>query len=136
MVVNRYDDVKDSGLKDSGLKDSGLRETFSSGAMREPNNGRGRYDLISPIALKALAIHLEKGAAKYSDRNWENGMPISRHLNSAMRHLQNFLEGDRSEDHLSAASYNIFAITHIREMIERGKLPVELDDLPNYMISI
>ena len=117
---------------DHGLSDSGLRETFDTGAMREPNNGRGRYDLISPIALKALAIHLEKGAVKYNDRNWEKGMPISRHLNSAMRHLQNFLEGDRSEDHLSACEYNTNCIKHILEMINRGILPESLNDLPNY----
>lgn len=114
------------------LKDSGLREIFASGAMREPNNGRGRYDLISPIALKALAIHLEKGAAKYKDRNWESGMPLSRHLNSALRHLNQVLEGDKSEDHLSAAVYNLFAITHLKEMIKRRALPIGLNDLPDY----
>lgn len=117
---------------ESGLKDSGLRETYSTGMQREPDTGRGRYDLISPIALKALAIHMERGAIKYNDRNWENGGKLSRHLNSAMRHLQQYLEGDRSEDHLSACSYNTFAITHVKEMINRGILPESLNDLPDY----
>jgi hypothetical protein len=115
------------------LKDSGQREQFPTGAIREPNLGRGRYDLISPIALKALAIHYERGASKYSDRNWESGLPLSRHLNSAMRHLQNYLEGDRTEDHLSACAWNCFCITHVFEMIGRGMLPPDLDDLPNYV---
>lgn len=115
----------------SELKDSGLRENFQTGAIREPNNGRGRYDLISPIALKALAIHYENGARKYSDRNWEKGLPLSRHLNSALRHLQDYLAGDRSEDHLSACVFNVFAITHQLELISQGKRPAELNDLPN-----
>jgi hypothetical protein len=116
------------------LKDSGKREKFPTGAIREPNLGRGRYDLISPIALRALAIHYERGAKKYTDRNWEKGLPLSRHLNSAMRHLQDFLEGDRSEDHLSACSWNCFAILHDLEMIKRGKLLLEINDLPaSYM---
>jgi len=113
------------------LSDSGKREKFSTGAVREPNLMRGRYDLVSPISLKALAIHYERGSEKYSDRNWEKGLPLSRHLNSAIRHLNEYLTGDRSEDHLSACSWNCFAIVHNLEMIELGKLPAELNDLPN-----
>lgn len=114
------------------IKDSGERETYPSGMTREPQMGRGRYDLISPLALRKLAIHYEGGANKYSDRNWEKGGPVSRHLNSAIRHLQQYLEGDRSEDHLSACVWNCFAITHIMEMIDRNLLPISLNDLPNY----
>jgi hypothetical protein len=117
------------------LKDSGKREHYDSGMIREPNNGRGRYDLISPIALLNLAIHYERGAVKYLDRNWEKGGPLSKHLNSAMRHLQQFLEGDRSEDHIIACAWNCFAISHNMEMIKRGVLPKELNDLPNYTIK-
>ena len=120
-------------MKNHELKDSGERQTFETGAIREPNLGRGRYDLISPIALKALAIHYERGADKYDERNWEKGLPLSRHLNSAMRHLQNYLEGDRSEDHLSACVWNCFCIMHDMVMIERGLLPKSLDDLPNFL---
>jgi predicted HAD superfamily Cof-like phosphohydrolase len=109
------------------LSDSGKREEFPGGMVREPNNDRGRYDLISPIALRALAIHYERGAKKYSDRNWEKGGPLSRHLNSAMRHLQQYLEGDRNEDHLSACCFNCFAITHHTTL---GR--IDLDDLPAY----
>lgn len=118
------------------LKDSGERELFETGMVREPEMGRGQYILISPIALKALAIHMGRGAEKYAPRNWEKGGKLSRHLNSAMRHLQQVLEGDVSEDHLSAAVFNIFAITHNREMIKRGKLPAALDDLPSYMEEV
>lgn len=120
---------------DMELKDSGKRETFDTGMVREPEMGRGQYILISPIALKALAIHMGRGAEKYNSRNWELGGKLSRHLNSAMRHLQQALEGDNSEDHYSAAVFNIFAIIHNREMIKRGKLPGSLDDLPNYMVK-
>ena len=120
-------------MKELNLEDSGERIQYDSGAMREPENGRGRYDLISPIALKALAIHMERGAKKYDNRNWEKGMPLSRHLNSALRHLQKYLEGSRSEDHLSASIYNSMAITHVLEMTARSALPAELNDLPNYM---
>lgn len=118
--------------RSAGLKDTGEREHFVSGMVREPNLDRGRFELIPPVALRALAIHYERGAIKYSDRNWEKGGKLSRHLNSALRHLQDFLEGDRSEDHLSACTFNVFAIQHNLEMIERGVLPKDLNDLPDY----
>jgi hypothetical protein len=115
-----------------GLKDTGSRESFTSGMEREPNLMRGRFDLIPPIAMRMLAIHYERGGIKYKDRNWELGSPLDRHLNSALRHLQDFLEGDRSEDHLSACVFNCFAIQHNLEMIKRGKLPKTLDNLPKH----
>ncbi len=120
---------------DHGLNDTGVRESFASGMIREPNLLRGRFDLISPIALRKLAIHYDRGCMKYSERNWEKGGPHSRHLNSAMRHLQDYLEGDRKEDHLSASAWNVFCILHNQEMIDRGLLPSELNDLPCYTVE-
>jgi nucleoside 2-deoxyribosyltransferase len=115
------------------LQDSGKRQSFDTGAVRDLRENKGRYDLISPIALKRLAVVYEKGASKYSDRNWEKGMPICRYLDSAMRHIQQHLEGYRDEDHLGQSAFNIFAAIHTGEMIERGLLPKELNDLPNYV---
>jgi hypothetical protein len=112
----------------AAVEDSGKREDLPTGSVRDTRIGKGRYDLISPIALKPLARHYEAGAKKYGDRNWEKGQPLSRYLDSAMRHLVSFLGGDRSEDHLSACSWNCFAYVHTLEMIEKGVLPRELDD--------
>ena len=115
------------------LKDSGKRRKFDSGAIRDVREDKGRYDLISPIALKRLAVVYEKGAKKYSDRNWEKGMPLCRYIDSAMRHIQQYLEGMRDEDHLGQAVFNIFGVIHTEEMINRGLLPKELNDLPKYV---
>ena len=112
------------------VKDSGARQEFPTGSRRDTQEGKGRYDLISVIFLKRLAKHCENGATKYGDRNWEKGQPLQRYLNSALRHISNFLEGDRSEDHLAAAAWNLMGVIHTEEMIARGKLPLELNDLP------
>jgi len=93
----------------------------------------GLYLNIPVSSLLKLAQHYENGAAKYADRNWEKGGWLNRYLNSAMRHLQNYLAGDRLEDHLSATVWNCFCIMHTMDVIERGLLPEELDNLPNYM---
>ena len=115
------------------LKDSGHRQVFGSGAQRDRQVGKGRYDLCSPLAQKRLADIFEAGARKYSDRNWEKGIPLSRFIDSAMRHIFQYLEGRRDEDHLGQGFWNLGAAIHTEEMIERGLLSASLNDLPNYI---
>lgn len=57
------------------------------------------------------ALRCEVGHLKYGDgRNWEKGMPIAEFLDSALRHLVQYAMGDKSEDHLAAALWNIGCI--------------------------
>lgn len=104
------------GNGDYTMKDGGSRETYGSGAVRECRENKGRYDLISPIALRRLAIVCQKGAAKYQERNWEKGMPISRLLDSSLRHINQYIEGYRDEDHLAHAMWNLMAALHFDEV--------------------
>jgi hypothetical protein len=99
------------------VKDSGKREEFPTGSVRDTREGKGRFDLISPIALRRLAEHYERGARKYGERNWEKGQPLDRYIDSALRHINAFQVGDRAEDHLIAAAWNLFAHVHTEEMI-------------------
>lgn len=115
------------------VKDSGKRQTFPTGSVRDIQSGKGRFDLISPIVKDRLAKHHENGAVKYGDRNWEKGQPLGRYVDSAMRHLNKYLEGHRDEDHLSAVIWNVGALIHTEEMIRRGALPATLNDLPDYL---
>lgn len=108
------------------MKDSGERQQFSTGAVRDTTEGKGRFDLVSPELLFRLTHWLELGAKKYSDRNWENGMPISRCMDSGMRHLTKYLDGWDDEDHLAAAVFNIMAIMHFE------KHKPEMQDLPSW----
>lgn len=115
------------------LKDSGERQAFVTGAQRDVQGGKGRYDLLPVLALRRLAVVLEKGAEKYDPRNWEKGMPLSRFMDSGLRHLFKYLEGWNDEDHAAQALWNIACMIQTSEMIERGLLPPELDDLPTYL---
>lgn len=105
-----------------------------NGAVRSTNDGKGRFDLLSVHAILRLAKHYQNGAVKYKDRNWEVGMYLSRYIDSAIRHLFKHLGGDRSEDHLAAAMWNIAAIIDHEERIERGLLDSKYDDLPKVSI--
>ena len=116
------------------VKDSGVRQSFESGAVRDIQAGKGRFDLITPVALMRLARHYEHGAVKYGDSNWTKGIPVMRFLDSAIRHLNNYVNGDRSEDHLAAAAWNCFSAMHTEDMAMSGVLPAKLlNNLPCYI---
>jgi len=117
-------------MKFTKVKDSGKRQSFNTGAVRDIQQGKGRYDLLPVRAIRRLAEHYENGAVKYGDRNWEKGIPLTRMMDSAMRHLFKALQGMTDEDHLTAAAWNILGIIELQERIEVGLLPRELDNLP------
>jgi hypothetical protein len=120
-------------VEDQPLHDSGQRERFATGSVRDTREGKGRYDLLPFHALYRLARVYEKGALKYGEHNWRKGQPLSRFLDSALRHLCRYAEGFRDEDHLAQALWNICGLIETLAMIERGLLPAELDDLPVYV---
>ncbi len=107
-------------------------QTLDTGAKRDSTVGKGAFELISPFALERLAKVYERGAVQKGDRNWEKGMPFSRCLQSALRHINHTLMGIKEEDHLMQAAWNLFAVAHQEEMIKRGVLPSMLNDLPDY----
>jgi len=122
------------------IGDSGEREQHASGAVRDVRRGKGRFDLITPIAIAEVADVYEGGAEKYAARNWEKGMPLSRFIDSAKRHINDLemialyrREGipldqlpanvNPNENHAAQAAWNLFAFIHHR------KIHPELDDL-------
>lgn len=119
-------------VKFDKVKDSGQRQSFSTGSVRDTNDGKPRYDLITPIALYRLAMHYANGAKKYGDDNWTKGQPLRRYIESLERHLQRLKIGLVDEDHEAAVAWNIFAYMHTKTMIDSGALPKELDNMPVY----
>ena len=118
------------------MHDSGKRQSFATGAVRDAAEKKPRPDLFSPFAEERVGEWLRAGAVKYSERNWEQGIPASRCFASLRRHVMQYHQGDRSEDHLAAVIFNAMAIIHYEEMIRRGVLPAELDDMPTYQADL
>jgi len=120
-----------------GMADSGKRQSFGKGmAIRDTADDKPRPDLISPFAEERQGHWLLMGAKKYAERNWEKGMPFSRCVASLKRHLMKFQQGKRDEDHLAAIMFNAMALIHYEEMIASGRLPPELNDMPNYQPAV
>ncbi|MBA3816057.1 MAG: hypothetical protein H0X29_05980 [Parachlamydiaceae bacterium] len=55
---------------------------------------------------------------------------MSRILDSALRHINQYREGNRDEDHLAHAFWNLMAAIHFEE------LRPDLNDLPVYQTEI
>ena len=94
----------------------GTTAKFGTGAVRSDTCEEYRYDLVSPIGLREVARACAEGAAKYSDFNWERGMPVHDLLNHAIAHVYQYLAGDRREPHLGHAAWNLLAAIHSEEL--------------------
>lgn len=114
-------------MSDFETKFSGEKDVYPHGGTRDRRDGKGRYDLLSPFMARRLAGVYERGAKNHGDRNWEKGIPFSRCVDSALRHIFQYASGMRDEDHLAQAIWNLAAIIHFEETGRK-----ELNDLPDY----
>ena len=157
------------------IKDSGNRTEFETGAVRDIQQGKGRFDLMPldimsevfavefadefeegsiadvlksiadfkrtgnkrwlciaivhysqavhvslPTLMLDVARHFENGALKYGEHNWEKGIPVSRYIDSAVRHLMKDCACETDEDHAAAFIWNCmcaaWTMEHLPEM--------------------
>lgn len=79
------------------------------------NEGKLRYDLLEPYAIRELVRVFTKGAEKYEQHNWLKGMDWSKCLASLKRHIAAFELGeDRDSEtgcfHMAHAAWNALAL--------------------------
>lgn len=75
---------------------------FVTGAKRDSNADKPFIHNLSGYLRQRFGYHTNSGAKKYGDGNFLKGIPNNVALESLDRHLAAYMEGDRSEDHLSA----------------------------------
>ena len=101
------------------------RVQFAGGGMRDSQAGKPRFDLLIPKGvpferqyLTRVALHMAKGAERYSDRNWEKFQDeeaLERAKASAFRHFMQWFTGETDEDHAAAIFFNVMAVEYIKE---------------------
>jgi hypothetical protein len=103
------------------VKDSGARESFDSGMVRDTEDGKADYTLIRRGPMyKRWAEHMTAGAVKYGRHNWTNAdseAEFQRFQRSAARHFEQWLDGERDEDHAAAVMFNLNAAEFVREAL-------------------
>lgn len=102
------------------------------------NQGKIRVDLLPPDAIQALAILMTVNEAKYPDRNWEKGMPMSDVLASLERHMLALKAGedvDPTDGQLHAVKimWNGMALAsyHLRGIVQDDRVHLKLPSLEN-----
>jgi len=135
------------------ITDSGSRATFSTGAVRDNQSGKARFDLLPCTTLRdvygmvkpknypylaewALATHFGMGAEKYKPRNWEKGIPLHTYYNSAKRHLIKEIKNWTDEPHLAAVAWNLVCLLWTMDAIADDGLPKELWTFPSNITYI
>lgn len=66
------------------------------------------WDVVTGILESS--IQYEDGARKYSDRNWERGIPLHCFIDSGVRHYLKWLRGDQDEPHDRAFIWNMLGL--------------------------
>lgn len=83
-----------------------IRTTSASGG--EKGVKPEQYQSIPPRAMRELAEHFAKGAAKYSDHNFRKGYEWSKSYSALMRHLLAFWGGEDIDE--ETGSKHIIAV--------------------------
>lgn len=102
------------------VKDSGYRQEYNSGMRRDTQDGKPDYTLLPEPMLTRWADHMTKGAVKYGRHNWQladSEEELERFKSSAMRHMIQWLRGDRDEDHAAAVMFNLSAAEHVKNKL-------------------
>lgn len=84
------------------------------------------YSLIPSIGLRRVAETCGEGFIKYGQGNWLNGFKQTGLLDHALAHIQAYISGDESEDHIAHAVWNLLTEMHF---VETEKVGSELLDL-------
>lgn len=57
-----------------------------------------------------VSKHYEQGALKYGEYNWQKGIPYNSYIDSAVRHLLKYIDGQKDEPHQRAFTWNILCL--------------------------
>ena len=110
------------------VKDSGKRHEFSSGMVRDVQEGKTDWwrVYIGPL-MERLAVHVTKAATKYPDvapgvPNWTLAAgeeELFRFKASAARHFAQWMKGDTDEDHAAAVCFNINGHEFVKDKLNQ-----------------
>lgn len=130
VLTNLYNraGMKEGPLGSYQTKDSGEHREFDGGGRRDSSEGKPRFDLLFPRTvpyqdqmLTRVAELFERGARKYSGRNWEqfSSPEALEHAEGSFgRHSAQYMCGEKDEDHAAAVIANVLIIEYIKGVIQ------------------
>lgn len=111
------------------MKKRQLKSTNSPGQGKKFDHGKARISILQGKAFEQVMKVGEMGAVKYGDHNYRKGMPVTKYINAAFRHvfIEWLFKGIDLDDesglpHLAHGAWNI--LSALEQMIDKP----ELDD--------
>jgi len=111
-------------MKKFETKDSGKRQDYASGMVRDLQDGKPDFYLVTPKdmpydlqPLTRWAGLMTRGKEKYGSRNWEKANSIEeleRFKSSAFRHFMQWVSGEEDEDHMAAVFFNLNCAEYVK----------------------
>lgn len=94
-----------TGRFDSGIVNK--ERSFESGSKRDDDSNKPLTNHLLGYTRIRFGYRLRSGATKYGKGNWRLGQPEETIEESTDRHWAQWLDGDRSEDHLAAVMFGL-----------------------------
>jgi hypothetical protein len=112
----------------------GSEVVHETGAVRSADCTGLRPDLLSPLVLLSMSAVMAEGSRKYGDHNWLKGFKYGEILTHLYVHLWKWQLGDKSEDHLGHALWNLAALKHFEltgrsDLDDRVECPIPAEQL-------
>lgn len=126
------------GMEQTSSQDTGFKRTsgqstdYGTGATRDMRSMKGAPVEMPYDALYLVSRIYEDGNRGRGWRNWENGMPIADLLDSALRHINQHIVGDRNERHLPQAVWNLLNAIQTSIWVMLKTRPAALNNLPDH----
>jgi len=98
------------------------KRVFDTGAKRDSDLNKPYTHNLQGYTRLRFGYLTRMGAINYGDENFLKGFPKKESLKSLDRHMSKYMNGDKSEDHLSAMIFNIQLI-----MLEEQKEGIKED---------
>lgn len=95
---------------------------FESGSKRDDDSEKPLTNQLLGYTRLRCGYRFRGGANTYGKNNWQKGMPEETIEESTDRHWSQYMDGDRSEDHLSAV---IFGINQLMLKDKEAGIPVD-----------
>lgn len=95
------------------------------------DEGKSRVDLLPGDALIELGKLYGYGCKKYSERNWERGMPWSKALGPLLRHLFKWMMGAKADEE-SGLSHMVHVAWNALALVTYELRKIGADDVHGY----
>lgn len=100
------------------------------------DEGKLRYDLLPPDAVKAIVRVLTYGSVKYAPRNWENGIYQSRLMAASRRHEAAWEMGEDFDPETGIHHLAHKACCDIMMLAQELRGMTNFDDIPSRVAAV